>query len=497
MGAPQPLYGTSSIGGGEVGLLIYFVTSFGEVLEKVWKGASMSLDAFFDVHLGRGEVNLVELRAYSRAKGGFGCNRLRRKVWPLLLGVSRYEGGDGEEIVDIQRLIDETHKDTAQVHLDTARSLWTESSEKAWDEEKLTQVRARLTNIILAVIRQNRSIHYFQGYHDVCSCVLMIMTEMDKQEGGDGGDGGIESSDLFLYRMTLALTETYFVDSARTDFTTVTRTMSFILNIIRLRDPELYNFLRAAEIPPYFATSWLITWYSHDIKSFDDVARLFDACLASPPYYCLYLCAASLLLNRDKILKEECDFAILHNALSKMVERWGLAIEEVIALADQLMESLDYQHVLSLDRHLARLQWKGRVHMFDPAVLQNPATSFNRSVAPADWAVMAMARGKNRKSRQHKAQGSVVTIMVHRRLVRSLASLAVSILETIEFLLCVEDENGCDYVYEDEMPVNRKILRWAANYPRLLSGRVFVLPGDKTALLVALGFGIATWLTHN
>ena len=87
--------------------------------------------------------------------------------------------------------------------------------------------------------------------------------------------------------------------------------------------------------------------------------------------------------------------------------------------------------------------------------------------------------------------------MVHRRLVRSLASLAVSILETIEFLLCVEDENGCDYVYEDEMPVNRKILRWAANYPRLLSGRVFVLPGDKTALLVALGFGIATWLTHN
>ena len=463
----------------------------------------MSLDAFLEVHQGRGEIDLGELRSYSRVKGGFQSNRLRRKVWPLLLGVSRYED-DKETLVasgGIKCLIDETHEDVAQVQLDIARALWSQSEKKSWDEEKLGQMRGRLSNIILAIISQNRSLHYFQGYHDVCSVLLLVMAE-EASEADKAGDGdyGIESSDFFLYRMTRALTETYFVDSACSDFTTVTRTMSFILAIVRLRDTELHDFLREAQVPPFFATSWLITWFSHDIEDFEEVARLFDACLSSPPFYCLYVCAAFVLLNRNRILEVECDFAMAHNALSKGVERWGLAVEEVITLADQLMQSLHYQRVIPLERHLARLQWRGVVHMFDNAVLCDPTASFNRVVAQADWAIMAMARGEKRKIRASQllqASGVGVMATISRRLTRSSALVAVGILEAIEFLLCVEDENTCDYVYDDDTPLHLKALRWAENYPRALLGKVFVLSGDKTAALVAVGFGVAAWLAHQ
>ena len=277
--------------------------------------------------------------------------------------------------------------------------------------------------------------------------------------------------------------------------------MSFILAIVRLRDAELFNFLREADVPPYFATSWLLTWYSHDKKSLEVVARLFDACLASPPYFILYLCAAFVLHNRDKILEVECDFALVHNELSKGVEKWGMDVEEVIALADQLMENLDYYKVIKLDWNLLRLYWKSGVHMFDDKVLLDPSAPFNRSVTLADWVVMTVSRGERKKAGARQlldaSRSAGVFATVARHLVRSFAFVAVGVIETFEFLLCIEDKETHDYVYEDNKPLNQKILRWASNYPRMLYGRVFILPGDKTAALVALGFGMAAWIAHH
>ena len=134
-------------------------------------------------------------------------------MWPLLLSVSRY--ADNEETLiasnGIQCLIDETHRDVAQVQLDIARALWSQSEKKCWNEEKLALMRRRLSNIILATISQNRFLHYYQGYHDVCSVLLLVMAdEAPEAEKRGCGDDGLESSDFFLYRMTCALTETYF-----------------------------------------------------------------------------------------------------------------------------------------------------------------------------------------------------------------------------------------------------------------------------------------------
>ena len=42
----------------------------------------------------------------------------------------------------------------------------------------------------------------------------------------------------------------------------------------------------------YFHRSWLITWFAHDVKKINDIARIYDAILCSHPLYSFYLCAA-------------------------------------------------------------------------------------------------------------------------------------------------------------------------------------------------------------
>lgn len=100
----------------------------------------------------------------------------------------------------------------------------------------------------------------------------------------------------------------YLVDFMQKDFELVCQFMKIVLVIVEAADPELHAHLMEANMEPFFATSWLITWFSHDIKRLDEVARLFDVIMSSPPLYVYYMSAAvsischahcsSYLLNR-------------------------------------------------------------------------------------------------------------------------------------------------------------------------------------------------------
>ena len=45
-------------------------------------------------------------------------------------------------------------------------------------------------------------------------------------------------------------------------------------------------------MPTYFALSWCITWFAHDVDAPAAQARIFDLCIAFPPPMILYLCTA-------------------------------------------------------------------------------------------------------------------------------------------------------------------------------------------------------------
>lgn len=76
------------------------------------------------------------------------------------------------------------------------------------------------------------------------------------------------------------------------DFDIVSKSMRMILILIGAVDRELYHFLRTAKLEPFFATSWLITWFAHDIKNIDEIARIYDVFLCSHPLFSYYVCAA-------------------------------------------------------------------------------------------------------------------------------------------------------------------------------------------------------------
>ena len=45
-------------------------------------------------------------------------------------------------------------------------------------------------------------------------------------------------------------------------------------------------------MPNFFALSWCITWFAHDVETLATRARLFDVCIAYPPEMAYYLSAA-------------------------------------------------------------------------------------------------------------------------------------------------------------------------------------------------------------
>jgi len=60
-------------------------------------------------------------------------------------------------------------------------------------------------------------------------------------------------------------------------------------NVVPQADEELAQYIIKAGILPYFALSWYITWFAHDVQSLPQIARLFDLFMASHPLMPLYV----------------------------------------------------------------------------------------------------------------------------------------------------------------------------------------------------------------
>lgn len=109
----------------------------------------------------------VDVGALRRiAIDGFESNEVRRRVWPLLLGVDPNtelkEGQVGE------------HKYRDIVEKDVDRSLHHFDVSKKLRITKRDLLRAELTEMIDYVFTHNPQLHYIQGYHDICSVMLLV-----------------------------------------------------------------------------------------------------------------------------------------------------------------------------------------------------------------------------------------------------------------------------------------------------------------------------------
>lgn len=60
----------------------------------------------------------------------------------------------------------------------------------------------------------------------------------------------------------------------------------------RLWLEKFSNNVSRCNIMPYYALSWILTWFSHDLESLDKIARLFDLFVASSPLMPVYVASA-------------------------------------------------------------------------------------------------------------------------------------------------------------------------------------------------------------
>ena len=79
-------------------------------------------------------------------KQGFVNNAMRRKVWPVLLGIAESDGGRLEVVATGQ------HRDSSQIDLDVKRSLWTLPGDI--DDEARDQLRLELSRVIHFALEQ-------------------------------------------------------------------------------------------------------------------------------------------------------------------------------------------------------------------------------------------------------------------------------------------------------------------------------------------------------
>jgi hypothetical protein len=269
-------------------------------------------------------VDVDALFAISRLEGGFMSNNIRKKVWPKLIGLNRYDLPDYRTYID-------PHCDDSQVRCDVERSLWNYKDVREWDDDHREERRKALSNIIMAVLSRNSNLHYFQGYHDLISVILLVLEE-----------------DHLTFSMAEFISLTYFRDCMAPDFEIVSKSMQSVMYIIQSADKELYKFLSDACIEPFFATSWIITWFSHDIKKLDKIARIFDVMLCTHPLMSMYVSAAIVIHFRNEILANECEFSILHNFIVHIPEILGIPFEDILKKADKLMISVTDKDIIKL-----------------------------------------------------------------------------------------------------------------------------------------------------
>ena len=194
-------------------------------------------------------------------------------------------------------------------------------------------------------------LRYYQGYHDVACIILStigisttyaryvppvflpVITTTTHQQHPHVRTTPLHSDPSILLSNTITgfematsilyqLSQSHFRDCMRNNFSQLQIVMRLtIFPLLSYFDSEVHEHLMLSDMmEPYFALSWIITWFSHDIRDTELVKRLFDFFIVSHPLMPIYMTIAMIChpLNRQDVLQTEHDFSTVHQTLSQL-----------------------------------------------------------------------------------------------------------------------------------------------------------------------------------
>lgn len=238
--------------------------------------------------------------------------RLRRKIWPILLGAD--SEARGSQPATNSRA---AHKDEKQVLLDTNRS-FTGSVSSSLDEKSVSVLKNDLQQLICDVLRRNMWLHYYQGYHDIAQLVYLVM--------------GSASAGAVLEQISLS----YLRDFMLSTLSPSMSMLRLVHQIVRIADPDYANIL--VETEPYYAIPVILTWWTHTIQSHSDACRMVDFLISSEPVMIIYTIAAGTILRRNEVLACDGDQDLMFLALSQGTK--GIDIEALLEHSMQLFQNI-------------------------------------------------------------------------------------------------------------------------------------------------------------
>lgn len=267
------------------------------------------------------EKNLQQIRIACLKNNGLGDKELRKLIWPILLKIEDISNFLSDWKSSLQ---DNEYSEIIQ--RDVNRSLFGLDVTEEYSEETRNFKRTQLSNIINGVINNNPKLHYFQGFNSICTVFLLI---------GDEDLG---------FKMSYQCAELFIKDSMRKSFDEgVSIEMFLIYKLLETTDKHLMGKLQelytveTSLSSPMFSLSWVLTWLSHNMKSFDTLCRVFDFCLATHPLAPVYIAAAIISSQKKSIMMCE-DMPEIHHFFHDRIPQ--LDMEVVCQLSLQMMMRL-------------------------------------------------------------------------------------------------------------------------------------------------------------
>lgn len=253
------------------------------------------------------------LRKVAQEPHGFVGGKVRAHAWAILLDLD-----DGNKISVPNGFLVHALKGPwiVQVLKDTNRSLyeWVGDDEREYARRHLASVITKVLELgwisaerkdfekqrpkdlpKVEKVEENvpglKELYYFQGFHDIASTVMLTTNSED-----------MSVSILYtLARKTLApLFESTLYPTLDI--------INGIFKVIEKVDPELFDFIKRSSVTPDFALSWVLTWFSHNVRDLAALQRIFDYLIASQDTREVVLLSVAYIRScRAQLLNLKCD----------------------------------------------------------------------------------------------------------------------------------------------------------------------------------------------
>ncbi|XP_003745974.1 TBC1 domain family member 20 [Galendromus occidentalis] len=244
------------------------------------------------IRLGNSEV----LKDLAISPMGLLEDSLRRRAWPIML---KLDGAERTQGVASDTL--RSHQYYQQVLADVQRSI--RRFPPSIPRVKRLRLQDKLNSLIMRILVANPDLHYYQGYHDICVTVLLVL---------DGDE------DL-AFRIVEDLSRTKLRPFMEVTVQGTVRQLDGVYPLLGHLNEPLKKFLEKSQCGVMFLLPWCITWFGHDLTHYATLVRLFDLFLASEELMPIYLAASIILKHHAYLLKQECSLSSVHAYLGRVL----------------------------------------------------------------------------------------------------------------------------------------------------------------------------------